>query len=320
VALEQALEKWTGKITEVTIGATREEGGTRSAKVVAGGESTLPFLTFEGEVPHQPVIAGEILDRYPEEWPSPLREAFGEDLKDPAAWARRWVEGYGAQLLCLRLASTAPDAGDASPEQAAATVRRVLEAVGAPLIILGSEDVEKDNAIFPKVAEAAAGERCFLGVVTKDNYKSIAAAAMLHGHGLIAQAPVDVNIQKQTNILLLEFGVKKDSILMDPTTGGLGYGLEYTYSVMERLRLGALQGEAQVAVPLILFPGAEAWRSKEAKESTQDSPRWGEQETRGVLWEILTGTNSLQAGGDILVCRHPEAAAALRRHVAELLV
>ncbi len=295
------------------------EGGSRERVVRVGGETTLPFLTFEGEIPHPPLVVGEILDTAPADWPKPLTEAFGDAMGDPVAWARKWVEEFGVEALFLRLASTDPEGGDSSPEEAAACVRRVLEAVKVPLIIWGCEDVEKDNKVFPKVSEAAAGERCFLGPVTKDNYKSIAAAAALCGHGLIAQAPVDVNIQKQTNILLLEFGIKKDKILMDPTTGGLGYGMEYTYSVMERLRLGALQGEAQVAMPMIVFPGVEAWKTKEAKMAELDYPQWGSQEKRAILWEVVTATTLLQGGADVLVVRHPETAAVLREHIRQML-
>lgn len=316
--MELYKENWSGKVAEVRLGATAAEGGTRSHQVVVGGQNTLPFLTFEGVVPNPPAVFGEIADREPE-WPENLKEAFGDDLKDPVAWARRWVDEYGATGLCLRLVSADPEGENASAEAVAAGVRKVLEAVKVPLIIIGTEDAERDNEIFPAVAEAAQGERVFLGPVTRDNYKSIAAAAILHHHGVIAQAPVDVNIQKQTNILLMEFGLKAEDIMMDPTTGGLGYGLEYTYSVMERLRLGALQGESKVAVPIVVYPGQESWRAKEAREPASVRPEWGDVQTRGVLWELLTATNSLQAGADLLVCRHPEAARRLKEHIHELI-
>lgn len=302
----------------MAIGATAAEGGTRSHRVVVGGENTLPFMTVEGAIPNSPVVFGEIADREPD-WPENVKEAFGDDLKDPVAWAKRWVEEYGATGLCLRLVSADPEGENATAEAVAAGVRRVLEAVKVPLIVIGTEDADRDNEIFPAVAEAAQGERIFLGPVTRDNYKSIAAAAILHHHGVIAQAPVDVNIQKQTNILLMEFGLKAEDILMDPTTGGLGYGMEYTYSVMERLRLGALQGETKVAVPLIVYPGQESWRAKEAREPETVRPEWGDVQARGVLWELLTGTSSLQSGADLLVCRHPEAARRLKEHIAELM-
>lgn len=316
--MELYKENWSGRVGETAIGATPAEGGTRSHRILVGGENTLPFLGFEGNIPHPPVVLGEITDVEPD-WPANLKEAWGDTLQDPVAWARRWVDEFKVPGLCLRLISADPEGGNSSADEVAATVRRVLEAVSVPLIILGTEDTDKDNEIFPKVAEAARGERVFLGPVTRDNYKSIAAAAILHGHGVIAQSPVDVNIQKQTNILLMEFGMKAEDILMDPTTGGLGYGMEYTYSVMERLRLGALQGESKVAVPIIVYPGQESWRAKEAKESEEVRPEWGDVRARGILWEVMTGTNSLQAGADILVVRHPEAARILREHIDELL-
>jgi len=53
-------QSWPNPINEVTIGATKEEGGTRSHTITVGGANTLPFLYFEGNIPHRPVIAMEV--------------------------------------------------------------------------------------------------------------------------------------------------------------------------------------------------------------------------------------------------------------------
>ena len=62
VTVEIPKERWTGSIREVTLGATADQGGTRTKTVTVGGETTLPFLHFEGEVPNPPVVGIEIQD------------------------------------------------------------------------------------------------------------------------------------------------------------------------------------------------------------------------------------------------------------------
>ena len=127
MAVPDAKEKWSGRVNTVTIGATAAEGGTRGRTVTIGGQSGIPFLSFDGDLPHPPAIAIDVLDMPPVDWPQPLAEVYGDVWSDPAAWARR-VKELGADLVNLRLAGTHPDEGDRSPEQAVETVKAVLEA------------------------------------------------------------------------------------------------------------------------------------------------------------------------------------------------
>ena len=317
---DDAKEKWAGAINEVTIGATKADGGTRSSVVTIGGASALPFINFEGATPRAPAIAMEIWDREPDDWAQPLVDAFGSALKSPADWAKKCVEEYGAKLLCLKLAGTHPDFGDASPDQAAAVVRSVLKAVSVPLIIWGCDHDEKDNNVLPRCSQAAAGERCLIGAVKEDNYKTLVASCLADGHTIIGLSPIDINIAKQVNILVSEMGLPLNRIVMYPTTGGLGYGIEYTHSSQERGRLAALGGDKIMSLPVICMVGAEAWRTKEAKGSLQENPTWGDEKTRGIYWEIGTASSLLQAGSDILVMRHPAAVKAIQKAIDELMV
>ena len=91
------------------------------------------------------------------------------------------------------------------------------------------------------------------------------AAALANGHLVVAKTPIDVNLAKQLNILISDMGLPLDRILMDPTTGALGYGIEYTYSVMERLRIAALMGDGMTQQPMICTVGEESWRQKEGQ-------------------------------------------------------
>ena len=316
---DDAKEKWTGTINEVTIGATPAEGGTRTSVITVGGASALPFMNFEGATPHPPVIAMEIWDREPDDWAQPLLDAFGPVLKSPADWARKCVEEFGAKMLCLKLAGTHPDFGNASPETAADVVKSVLKAVGVPLIIWGCDHDEKDNAVLPRCSQAAAGERCLMGTVKEDNYKTLVASCLADGHTLVGLSPIDINIAKQINILVSEMGLPLNRIVMYPTTGALGYGIEYAHSIQERGRLAALSGDKIMSLPVLCMVGTEAWRTKEARGSQQENPFWGDEATRGIYWEVGTASTLLQAGSDILVMRHPAAVAAIQKTICELM-
>lgn len=312
-----AAEKWTGAVHTVTLGATKAEGGTRGRTVTIGGQSGIPFLDFESKVPHPPAIAVDVLDAVQGEWPGALAEAYGDVWKDPAQWARRAAE-FGADLINLRLVGTHPDAGDRSPEQAVETVRAVLGAVDLPLVIWGCDNPAKDQKVLPKVAEAAKGENCLLGTVTEKEYRTLTAAAQAYGHKLIALSPLDVNKAKQVNVLVSDMGYPVANIVIYPTTAALGYGMEYVYSILERIRLAALSGDRLMAQPVILDVGYEAWRAKEAKTGDEAEALWGPPGTRGPVWEAATAANLLQGGADLLVLRHPKAIETVKKVVKAL--
>ncbi|BBB89838.1 MAG TPA: acetyl-CoA decarbonylase/synthase complex subunit delta [Methylomusa anaerophila] len=312
-------EKYSSKINTVTIGATKEQGGTRTSTVTVGGDASAPFLHYEGEIPLKPVAALEIQDIAPTDWDPILQKVYAEVSGDPVTWAKKAVE-FGADLIYLKLAGSHPDNGDKSPEECAKIVKDVLAAVGVPLIVVGSGVEEKDNAVWPVVAEAAAGENLVIGSAQQEKYKSLAAACMVYKHKLLALSPLDINICKQLNILITEMGLPAESILIDPSTAALGYGIEYTYSILERGRLGALQGDKMLAMPVLLQIGYEAWRSKEAIAPEEDFPNWGNQEERAILWEAVTAAGLLQGGANIAVLRHPESLRLLKKNSEELMV
>lgn len=308
MAVAIVKERWTGGVAEIII-------GNGPGAVKAGGETTLPFICNEGEMPNRPVLALEVWDLEPADWPGVLTDCYAGVLGDPAAWAQKCVD-YGADLVCLRLMSTHPDYRDATPREAAETAKAVAEAVNVPLIVTGSGVEEKDAEVLPEVCAALAGRNALIGCATANNYKTLTAACLAHGHSIVASTPLDINLSKQLNILISEMNLPVNRIAMDPLVGPLGYGLEYAYSIMERTRLGALTGDKMLAAPVICFIGMEAWKTKEAK--AEDSEEWGEQARRAVLWESVTAASLLQAGGSILVLRHPESLSQCRVHLAAL--
>ena len=303
--IELAKEKYNGAINVVEIGSSA------TGVIKVGGETTLPFLFKEGNMPHAPIVALEILDYFPEEWPDILKEPFGDDLKDPVKWAKAACEKFGAKLLCVRLESVHPDSGNRSCEEAVSVLKAIAKEIRVPLVVVGSGDIDKDNELLPKASQALKGTNSLFGVASQENYKTLAAMCLADGHSIIAESPIDVNIAKQVNILISDMGFDPKKIVMHPTTTSLGYGMEYVYSIMERARLAAFMGDKMLSMPFILFSGQEAWKVKEAREGAH---------LQGVNWEITTSVSMLQAGADILVMRHPDSAMAVAEYIAELAV
>lgn len=307
MAYQEPVERARGRIREVTI-------GTGDSAVKVGGETALPFHVFDGEMPDRPVFAMEVHDVRPQGWPDALTDALGDVMDDPAAWAKACVERFGADLVCVQLSGTDPAGADRSPEEAAAAVAAIADAIDRPLVVYGSGNADKDAEVLKKVAEAAEGRRLVLGPVTEDNYRPVTAAALAYGHVVAAETPIDVNMAKQLNILITQLGLDADRILIDPSTGAVGYGIEYSWTVMERLRLAALtQNDDMTQMPMICNLGKEAWRAKEAKTPEDEEPAWGDAAKRGVLWEATTALTLAMAGADVLVMRHPDAIATVRK-------
>lgn len=311
MAFEIPVETTDSRIREVVLGT----GGLK-----VGGENVLPFHLFEGEMPNRPLIGVEVFDDNPTEFPPAVAGPLSEVLSDPVAWAKKAEEEWGADLVVLRLKSTDPKGDDRSPADAARTAREVSQAVSVPVIVYGPEDVDKDGEVLKAVAAACEGKNVVLGPALEDNFKTIGAAALGYRQSVAAKTPIDVNLAKQLNILLTNLGVDIGSIISDPTTGALGYGLEYTYSVMERLKLAALyQDDSMTQIPLLADVGTETWKAKEAKAPAAEEPAWGDEMKRGVLWEILTAVTLLAAGADLVIMRHPEAIRTVREVIDALM-
>ena len=305
---------WTAKL-----GATKEEGGTRGKTYTIGGETCMPFHLWEGEMPNRPLVAMEVFDTISEKYPPVLREIYGDLLANPAQMARECVEKYGADVISVRLEGTHPEKGGRTPAQAVQLVKEVLAAVEVPLIITGHSHYETNNEVLKAVAQACAGENLLLNWVEQDNYRTIAGAAIAYHHSIVAQSPIDVNIAKQMNILLTNMDMKPEKIVMDPLTSSSGYGIEYTYSVMERIRQTALNGDKMLAGPMIVSPGQECIKIKELKASEKEFPSWGELKKRAALWELSTAMSLLYAGADLFIMYHPEAAMKLKKTILGLM-
>jgi len=303
---------YTGKIKEITLGK-----GDKA--VTVGGESAYPFYLFEGEMLNLPRIAMEVYDCPPEEWPEAALEPFAGVTDDPVVWAKKCVDHYGAEMICLQLLSTDPNGLDRGADEAAEVVKKVAEAIDVPLIVWGTANHDKDTEVLRRVCEVCQGKNLIIGPVEEGDYKRIGAAAIGYHHTVIASTPIDINLAKQLNILLGNLGVPDDSLIVDPTVSGIGYGIEYCYSVMERDRMAALtQQDEKLQFPIICNIGKEVWKTKEVKIVEAEDPKLGDAKKRGILMEAMSAMCLLLAGADVLIMRHPEAIKLVREMITEL--
>jgi len=310
MALEIPKVSYNGSIREIAL--------DKEGKVVVGGESAYPFYAFEGAIPREPKIAIQVLDYAPDDWAEAVVEPYKDVINDPVAWAKKAQDTYKADIIMLWLKSTDPNGMNRGAEEAAETAKKVSDALRVPLIVWGSSNEEKDVEVLRKVAEVCGDKQIMIGPVVEGNHKQLGAAALAYNHLVIANSPIDINLAKQLNILLNNLGVPIERIIIDPTTGGVGYGLEYSYSVMERIRQAALtQGDDKLQNPFIANLAEEAWKTKEAK--TPDDPKLGDAGKRGVMLESMTAISLLLAGAEILVMRHPESIKLVRSYINEML-
>jgi len=314
--IPEIADNYTGSVNRVTLGATKENGGSRTSTITIGGAKNVVYGGGADQASEKPVIAIDVLDSEPGDWPELLAEPYKDVLDNPAEWAKKCIEEFGADLICLKFDGIHPDKGDKDAAHAAKVTEDVLKAVGVPLVLWGCGNDEKDNQVMPKVSGAAKGENCLIGTITEDNYKSLTAIALADNHHLISEAPIDINIAKQVNILASDMGFPLERIVTFQSTGALGYGIEYAYSIQERQRLAALTGDKMMAMPAICDVGYEAWRAKEAK--LEDAPGWGDAADRGPMWEAATAICLLQAGVDIIRMRHPRAVKTVKNFINQV--
>ncbi len=311
MAFEIPKTQYTGKVKEVVLG-----NGDKA--ITVGGETAYPFYLFEGEMPNLPKIAMEVWDTPPEEWAEAALKPFNGVTNDPAAWAKKCVADYGAEMIALQLVSTDPNGLDRGADEAAAVVKKVADAIDVPLIVWGTGNDDKDTEVLRKVAEVCEGKNLILGPVEESDHKKIGASAIGYHHTVIASSPIDINLAKQLNILLGNLGVPDGQIIMDPTVSSIGYGIEYAYSVMERMRMAGLaQEDEKLQFPIICNLANEVWKTKEVHLPDGEA-NMGNAAKRGIMMEAISAMVLLLAGGDVLIMRHPEAIKLVQGIIAEL--
>jgi acetyl-CoA decarbonylase/synthase, CODH/ACS complex subunit delta len=314
LAFQIPKQPYSGKIGTTTI-------GTGDGAFTLGGADSYPFYLFEGSMPNPPKIAMEIWDYDPsKEWPAAAVEPFKDVIGSPEAWAKKCVDEYGADLIVIQLKSTDPNGMDRGADEAAAVVKKVVGTVNVPVVVWGTANNQKDEDVLKKIGEICQGKNIALSPVEEGNHKGVGASALAYGQIIVSSSPIDVNLAKQLNILLGNLGVASNRIIIDPTTGGLGYGLEYSYSVIERIRMAALtQEDDKLQIPIISNVGNEIWKCKEAGQSIVSAPTLGDPERRGIAMESTAAVCYLLAGADAVILRHPESARLVRGFIDRMV-
>lgn len=313
MAFKMSVQKYSGKISEVEIGS-----GERAIKI--GGENILPFYNFDGDQANTQKIGVEMLDVYPENWTSEIKNLYEDVANDSVKWSKYIEEKIEPDFICLRLEGADPNGLDKTPEECAEVAKKVLENVSLPIVIAGCGNNEKDAKVFEKVAQAVDGYNCLFMSATEENYKGVGAAAgMAYGHKVGAESSVDINLAKQLNVLLTQLGVKQENIVMNVGCSAAGYGYEYVASTMDRIRLAALgQNDKTLQMPIITPVCFESWNVKESVASIEDEPAWGCPEARGISMEISTASSALAGGSNAVVLRHPKSVETIKTLISEL--
>ncbi len=304
--------KYPGKIIEVKLGATKGEGGSRGNSIVLGGEEAPAYYLFDSPIINSPVIAFDVFDKAPP-LAKVMKAPFKDVLHDPAEWAKRCVDKFGAEMVQLHLTSIDPLLSDTSPKEAAKTVEDVLQAVDVPIAVGGCGDPNKDLKVFKKVAEVGEGERLLINSVTLDmDIEALAEIVKKHGHAVLAFTSMDMALARELNRKLYEF-LPKEDIIIDTTTAALGYGLDYAFSVMERTRLAGVMGDKELQHPMASGT-TNAWAAREAWMKMD--PKWGLREYRGPIWETVTALTLLLTGVDFFMMMHPAAVKSIKEIIA----
>jgi len=183
-------------------------------------------------------------------------------------------------------------------EKAQKLLKEVLPLINKPLMIRASA------GLLTKLTGVLDRE-CILAYADENNYKEIVPHVIKGNHILVIKTPIDINLAKEMNILTSDMGLRLDKILIDTDTGGLGYGLEYGYSIMEKIKLEGVSGDKYLNMPIISFVGEESLKTKEAK--LKKFPKsWGDYKTRPLMFEIASASAIAAAGANIIVLNHPD--------------
>lgn len=256
----------------------------------------------------KPVFGLEILYKINENYPEILLEYWGSEVvNSPLKWfvtASKKALEMGGKFICV--AFNIED--ETEIENCKKTLSEIVKTAQLPIIIKGSGQKDLDAILLPELISLL-NKPSIIAPVQDNNYKAIVNSivnAPVDGHFAVLRTPIDINLTKELNVLSIDEGLNKEQILIDPDMGCVGYGLDYGYSIIERIIEAKNAGDKMLDMPIIVFAGSESYKAKEAK-SPDFPPSFGDINTRSIAWEISTTTSLICAGANIAVVWHPEA-------------
>lgn len=294
-----------------TIQFIRSKGKT----CTIGGEKVPPFYNFLGldkRNPNPPLVTYDVFDMGSKMMlPKPIKEEYKDVLADVPSWAKFAVEKFGAECITFHSLGIDPGTLDWPISKNRQLFEDILQAVDVPVIIGCSGNKKKDVELFKSLAEASEGERLMLSAADKATWEEVVPIAVKTGHNCLLWTSLDMNNQIKMNKDAVELGLPRDRIIMDPTCATLGYGMEYSFSIYQRMRMAGLLGEKDLAYP-ISGGTTNAWGAREAWMSEKEVPGWGARQYRGPIWEVINALSLTLVGLDLAMMFHPIAAKALK--------
>lgn len=269
-----------------------------------GGEADFPFLRESGSN-HVFALELNIFDFSVSS--HIVKDYFGEDVAPEVLIEK--TQQSDCDILALKF-NISEEKLDDNIEKAKSLLTSLLPIIKKPLLIRGVNNKSTDVKLLPALMEVLDRE-VIIAFADENTYKEIVPSVVKGGHILAIRTPIDINLAKEMNILTSDLGLSLDKILIDTDMGGLGYGLEYGYSIMERIKLAAFDGDGMLNMPLIAFAGEEALKVKEAKSDTF-SESFGDFKTRSLMFELTTASAVMAAGANLIVLEHPESIKTLK--------
>jgi acetyl-CoA decarbonylase/synthase complex subunit delta len=286
-------------------------------KAVIGGEMVPPFYNFLGlnkRNPHPPLVTYDVFDMGSEMiLPKPIKLEYGEVLANPPQWAKFAVDKFDAECITFHSLGIDPGTLDWPISKSKKLFEDILQAVDVPVIIGCSGNKKKDVEMFTELSAIAESEVLMLSAADKATWEEVIPLAVKHDHNCLLWTSLDLNNQIKMNKDAIELGLPRNRIVMDPTCATLGYGLEYSFSIYQRMRIAGLLGEEDLAYP-ISGGTTNAWGAREAWMSEKQVPEWGLRKYRGPVWEIINALSLSLVGLDLAMMFHPVAA----RNVKEI--
>ncbi|OLS15131.1 MAG: CO dehydrogenase/acetyl-CoA synthase, delta subunit, partial [Promethearchaeota archaeon CR_4] len=91
---------------------TFKRSGRGGKEVKIGGEKVLPFMNFLSKKnPNRPVVSLDVFDT-DIGFPKPIKNQYQDVFGDMAAWAKRAVDKFGADMVTVHLLSSDPGRKD----------------------------------------------------------------------------------------------------------------------------------------------------------------------------------------------------------------
>ena len=303
--------EFPGKIEEIEF--VRSNG----KRCVIGGEKVPPFYNFLGldkRNPNPPLVTYDVFDMGAKMMlPKPIKQEYEGQLGNPAQWAKFAVDKFGAECITFHSLEIDPAMGDAPVKQSVKYLEDILQAVDVPVIIGCSGNKEKDVELFKATAAVTESEVLMLSAADKATWEDVIPLAVKYDHNCLLWTSLDLNNQIKMNKDAVELGLPRNGIVMDPTCATLGYGMEYSFSIYQRMRIAGLLGEEDLAYP-ISGGTTNAWGAREAWMSEKTAPEWGLRQYRGPIWEVINALSLALVGLDLAMMFHPIAA----KHVKDI--